>query len=120
MHYMRKSIYSTLTAATLALPALASAASVYDLLALANNVLNAGIAILITAAIVAVFWGVVRALFAASADDKKNGIRTALMGVVAVAIMVSIWGIIRLLQNTFSVTSTAPVIPQGVQINTGI
>lgn len=117
---MRKSFYSTLTAAVLALPALASAASVYDLLALANNVLNASIAILITAAIVGVFYGVVKALFSSGAEGKKDGIKIALYGVVAVAVMVSIWGIIRLLQNTFSVTSTSPVIPQGVQINTGI
>ncbi|MBM3261689.1 hypothetical protein FJY93_04715 [Candidatus Kaiserbacteria bacterium] len=117
---MRKSFYSALTFATLALPAITSAASVYDLLALANNVLNALIAILITAAVVAVFWGVVLALFSTAEGKKKEGVKIALYGVVAVAVMVSIWGIIRLLQNTFSVTSTSPVIPQGVQINTGL
>ncbi|MBI5003635.1 hypothetical protein HZC00_00900 [Candidatus Kaiserbacteria bacterium] len=117
---MRKSAYSALTVATLILPALASAASVYDLLALFNNVLNAAIAILITAAVVAVFYGVVKAIFSAAGEAKKEGWKIALQGVFAVFIMVSIWGIIRLLQNTFSVTSTSPVIPQGVQINTGL
>lgn len=115
---MRTSIYSALTIGLVTLPAFASAASVYDWLALANNVLNAGIALLITAAVVAVFYGVIGFLFSSAADSKKKSIQTALAGVVAVAIMVSIWGIIRLLQQTFSVTSTAPVIPQGVQINT--
>ena len=117
---MRTSFYSALTLATVALPALASAASIYDLLALANNVLNAAIALLITAAVVAVFYGTIKAIFSPAATDKKEGWKVALMGVFAVFIMVSIWGIIHLLQNTFSVTSTAPVIPQGVQINTGI
>jgi len=116
---MRKSFYPALTLATLTLPALASAASVYDLLALLNNVLNASIALLITAAVVVVFFGTIRAILASSGDDKKSGWKMALQGVFAVFIMVSIWGIIRLLQNTFSVSSTAPVIPQGVQINTG-
>ena len=117
---MRNSVYSTLTALTLALPVIASAADIYTLLALANNVLNAGVAILITAAVVAVFYGVVKAVLDSSAEGKKAGWRIALNGVIAVFVMVSIWGIIRLLQNTFSVTSTTPVIPQGVQINTGL
>jgi hypothetical protein len=34
--------------------------------------------------------------------------------------MVSIWGIIRLLQSTLKVTSTDPIIPKGIQINTGV
>ncbi|TSC62362.1 MAG: hypothetical protein Athens041674_525 [Parcubacteria group bacterium Athens0416_74] len=38
-------------------------------------------------------------------------------GVIAIFVMVSIWGIIRLLQNTFKVTSTDPIIPKGIQIN---
>jgi len=114
---MRKSLYTALSIATLTLPALAGAASVYDLLALANNVLNAMIAILITAAVVAVFWGVVVALFSSGAEKKKEGITIAIYGVVAIAIMVSIWGIIRLLQNTFNVTSTDPIVPKGLQIN---
>jgi len=116
---MRTSLYSALTLGALALPAFASAADIYNILALLNNVLNAAIAILITAAVVAVFYGVVVSLFTSSPEKKKDGIKIALFGVVAVAVMVSIWGIIRLLQNTFNVTSTAPVIPQGVQINTG-
>lgn len=115
---MRTKIYSALSVGLLALPSLASAASIYDTLALFNNVLNSAVALLITAAIVAVFWGVVLSLFTSEPAKKKEGIKVALYGVVAVAVMVSIWGIIRLLQQTFSVTSTAPVIPQGVQINT--
>jgi hypothetical protein len=114
---MRNTLYSTFTIAVLVLPLLASAASIYDTLALLNNVFNALIAILITAAVVAVFWGVVRYLFAKATEAKGEGLKVALYGVAAVAIMVSIWGIIRLLQNTFNVGSTTPVIPQGVQIN---
>ena len=41
-----------------------------------------------------------------------------LMGVVTIFVMVSIWGIIRLLQSTFRVTSTEPVIPKTIQLDT--
>ena len=116
---MRTKFYTALTISTFTLPAIASAADVYSLLGLLNNVLNASIALLITAAIVAVFFGVVKSLFSSAATAKAEGVKLALYGVVAVAVMVSIWGIIRLLQNTFNVTSTTPIIPQGVQINTG-
>ena len=87
---------------------------------MATDVLNDATVILCHVVVVVVFYGVVNALLSSGAEGKKDGIKIALFGVVAVAVMVSIWGIIRLLQNTFSVTSTAPVIPQGVQINTGI
>ena len=72
---MRQAIGNTaLTAAVLALPSLASAATIMDLLSLANTVLNALIGILITAAIVAFFWGLVKYLFVGKgAEEKKKG-----------------------------------------------
>lgn len=116
---MRKFIgISLLSAATLALPALAGAATLLDTLALANTFLNALIGLFITLAIVVFFWGLIRYVLAAG-EAKAEGLKIMLWGVIAIFVMVSIWGIIRLLQSTFSVTSTSPVIPQGIQINTG-
>ena len=109
---------SILSAATLLLPALASAASILDTLGLANTVLNALIGLLITLAIVTFFWGLVRYLFGEGHEGKTEGLKIMLMGVITIFVMVSIWGLIRLLQTTFQVTSTQPVIPQGIQINT--
>lgn len=108
-----------LAAATVAFPALASAATILNLLALANTVFNALIGLLITLAIVTVFWGIIQYLFKSGSEAKSEGLKIALYGVGAIFIMVSIWGIIRLLQSTFGVTSTDPVIPKGIQINTG-
>lgn len=108
-----------LAVATVAFPALASAATILNLLALANTVFNALIGLLITLAIVTVFWGIIKYLFNSGSEGKAEGLKIALYGVGAIFIMVSIWGIIRLLQSTFGVTSTDPVIPKGIQINTG-
>ena len=110
---------SIIAASVLAMPALAGAATILNLLALANTVFNALIGLLITLAIVAVFWGIIKYLFEKGGEGKSDGLRVALYGVGAIFIMVSIWGIIRLLQSTFGVTSTDPVIPKGIQINTG-
>lgn len=108
---------SALALATLALPALTSAATLLDTLALFNTFLNAAIGLMITLAIVVFFWGLI--LYLWNVDEKKaEGLQIMLWGVIAIFVMVSIWGIVRLLQSTFQVTSTQPVIPQGIQINT--
>lgn len=110
-------IASSLAAASLALPALASAASLFDTLALANTFLNALIGLFITLAIVVFFWGLIKYLWGQTSENSTEGLQIMMWGVIAIFVMVSIWGIIRLLQNTFSVTSTDPIIPKGIQIN---
>ncbi len=116
---MRKILGSSvLAAATVALPAFASAATLLDTLALANTFLNALIGLFITLAIVVFFWGLIRYLVSVG-EEKSEGLQIMFYGVIAIFVMVSIWGIIRLLQSTFKVTSTDPVIPKGIQINTG-
>ncbi len=116
---MRKILGSSvLAAATVALPAFAGAATLLDTLALANTFLNALIGLFITLAIVVFFWGLIRYLVNAG-EEKSEGLQIMFYGVIAIFVMVSIWGIIRLLQSTFKVTSTDPVIPKGIQINTG-
>lgn len=114
---MRKIGVSLVAAATAGIPALASAATILNTLALFNTILNALIGLFITLAIVVFFWGLIRYLFEAG-EEKAKGLSIMFYGVLAIFVMVSIWGIIRLLQSTFSVTSTSPVIPQGIQINT--
>lgn len=109
---------SLLAAATLALPVFASAATLLDTLALANTFLNALMGLFITLAIVVFFWGLIKYLMVAG-EEKSEGLQIMFYGVIAIFVMVSIWGIIRLLQSTFKVTSTDPVIPKGIQINTG-
>ncbi len=116
---MRKIIGTTLLSiGTLALPAVAGAATLLNTLALANVFLNGVIGLFITLAIVIFFWGLIKYLLNVG-EEKAEGIQIMFYGVIAIFVMVSIWGIIRLLQTSFSVTSTTPVIPQGIQINTG-
>ena len=110
---------STALAGSLALlPALASAASLFDTLAVANTFLNALVGLFITLAIVVFFWGLVKYIWSVGgSEDKSEGLQIMMYGVIAIFVMVSIWGIIRLLQNTFGVQSTDPIIPKGIQIN---
>lgn len=109
---------SSLSTAVLALPYMAGAATLFNTLQLVNTFLNALVGLFITLAIVVFFFGLIRYLVNVG-DEKQAGLQTMFYGVIAIFVMVSIWGIIRLLQSTFAVTSTTPVIPQGIQINTG-
>lgn len=111
-------ILSVLTGGVALLPALASAQTLLNTLALVSQFLNSLIYLFITLAIVVFFWGLIRYLFAGGAELKADGLTTMMYGIIAIFVMVSIWGIIRLLQSTFRVTSTEPVIPKTIQIDT--
>ena len=115
---MRRIVGFVLAAGVLAAPALSSAATLLDTLGLANTFLNAAIGLMITLAIVIFFWGLIKYLMEVG-EKKSEGLQIMFYGVIAIFVMVSIWGIIRLLQSTFKVTSTDPIIPKGIQINTG-
>ncbi|PIR82634.1 hypothetical protein COU20_01160 [Candidatus Kaiserbacteria bacterium CG10_big_fil_rev_8_21_14_0_10_59_10] len=115
----RPYFYLALGAAVAALPALAGAQTLLNTLALVNTFLNAAIGLMITLAIVVFFWGIIQYL-AGGSEKKAEGLQIMLWGVVAIFVMVSIWGIIRLLQSTFRVTSTDPVVPKGIQVTTGV
>lgn len=106
----------SLSVGVLALPMLASAQTLLTTLAFFNTALGALVGLFITLAIVVFFWGLIMYLW--NVDEKKQeGLSIMLWGVIAIFVMVSIWGIVRLLQQTFKVTSTAPVIPSPVNVN---
>lgn len=110
-------VSSVLSLAVLALPVAVGAASIFDTLALANTLLNALVGLFITLAIVVFFWGLIKYLMSMSSENASEGLQLMMYGVIAIFVMVSIWGIIRLLQNTFKVGGDQQaIVPQGVQI----
>ncbi|HEV3245406.1 MAG TPA: hypothetical protein VG102_03535, partial [Candidatus Paceibacterota bacterium] len=106
-HSMRARFIATslLGLAVVSLPALAAAQSLLNTLGFFNTLLNAAIGLLVTLAIIAFFWGLIRYVLAAGEEGKKNALSMMLYGVITIFVMVSIWGIVRLLQSTFQVTS---------------
>ena len=107
----------SLAAGTLLMPALASAATLTDTLVFMSTFLNTVIGVFITLAIVVFFWGLIKYLWSMGTEDAHEGLKIMFWGVIAIFVMVSIWGIIRLLQSTFKVTSTDPIVPKGIQVN---
>lgn len=117
MQLTRSGFFAGLLGGTLLLPLATSAQTLLNTLALVSQFLNSLIYLFITLAIVVFFWGLIRYLWEVG-EKKSEGLQTMLWGVIAIFVMVSIWGIIRLLQSTFRVTSTEPVIPKTIQLDT--
>lgn len=105
-------------AAVALMPYVASAQTLLNTLALVSTFLNSLVYLFITAAILTFFWGLIQYLLNDGLEGKAKGLKVMTMGIVTIFVMVSIWGIIRLLQSTFRVTSTEPVIPKTIQLDT--
>lgn len=91
------------SAAGLALPTVASAEAARTFQELAVDIveiLDATTAVLIVAGIVVYFYGISTNILNFS-DDSAEKVRTYFFwGIIVLFVMVSIWGILRLLQNT--------------------
>ena len=84
-----------------------------------NNALNMLMGIAITAAIVVFFYGLIKYLMSGeSAEGHASGLRIMFMGVLTIFVMVSIWGLVVLLQYTFGVNGRVNVtFPTGAPVN---
>ncbi len=71
-------------------------------LGLLTGLINIVIPIIFALTFIAIAWGVIRAWIMgdASSEDIDTGKKVALVGVIALTIMVSIWGILRLLKTS--------------------
>lgn len=114
---MRKiSVSGAASVMALLLPALASAQTLTDTLFTLSTFLNAAIGLFVTLAIVIFFWGLIKYLMSVG-EQKAEGLQIMFYGVVAIFVMVSIWGIIRLLQNTFRVQNNSALVPGGIRFD---
>ncbi len=97
-------------------PFFADAVTFLDTLNLINRFLNALVPMVITIAILYFFWGLVSYMMKVG-EKREEAIQQMIWGVIAIFVMVSIWGVIKLLQATFKVGDTNPVIPKAIEIS---
>lgn len=109
----RASTYSFLALGVAVLPTMASAVGLLDILVLASRFLNGVIGLFITLAIVIFFWGLIKYLVEVG-EAKSEGLKIMFYGVIAIFVMVSLWGIIRMLQSTFGVQNNQAIPLQGL------
>jgi hypothetical protein len=81
-----------------------------------SDLINGLIPIVLALTVLIFFWGLAMYLWDSSNPERKGqGIHIMIMGVVALFVMVSIWGIIGVLQQTFKVDQAKPIIPDPIE-----
>lgn len=116
---MKKIIYLSciiLTAIT-GLPTLAATPNNFK--EVINNVIIGGllrplIPLLIGLAVVVFIYGVFLLMINDGGEKKEEGKQYMLWGIIGIFIMVSVWGLVAIVSNTFDLNNT----PQTIQINT--
>jgi hypothetical protein len=119
---MRYSILSrlSLSVATVLLPlpvlAVAAGGDLISIIDKAFLLFNSLVGLFILVALVSFFWGLIKYLWSMGPDDAHKGLQIMLWGMIAIFVMVSIWGLVRLLQGTLGLGDTkTAVIPGGIK-----
>lgn len=90
-------------------PGIASAAVATDFQSLVDfiiGLIQLIVPLLIAIALVVFFWGIIKYLFAAGSEERKtSGRETMLWGIIALFLMVAVWGILKLIANTFGIAT---------------
>ena len=110
---MKKLLGTAVGVATLAVPFFAlAAATAAGMLRVFGNLIQIATPIVVALALLAFFWGLAVFIFNTSDEKKrKGGLQIMIWGIIALFVMVSVWGIINVLQNTFSVGDRAVNVP---------
>ena len=85
-----------------------------DLLTLANCYISTGfVPIIFTLAFIYFIVGVIKYVISDSEKDKAKGRQFMIWGIVALFAMVSVWGLVRVIGNTFGIgTGALPLLPE--------
>lgn len=83
--------------------------SLQELIAKSKGLVNLSIKLLVGVALLTFFWGLVRFIFKVGGDEKvEEGRNLMVWGLVALFVMVSVWGIISFLQGELDLTQLGP------------
>lgn len=85
---------------------------VANLLCKLHGILNSIIPLLVSIGVVYFVWGVVRYMIADGEEAKQKGKDTVIYGIIGLAVIVSLWGIVNIVVETFNLDSTTPSLEQ--------
>ena len=104
-----------ISALSYALPAVAfaqtSVTSVWSLADFIKRLLDTALPLLIAAAVVWFVYGLFQLFLAADEEKKEKAKSTVIYGVIAIFVMVSVWGLVNILAGTFNLTKTGAQAP---------
>jgi hypothetical protein len=72
--------------------------------------------LMISASVVVFVWGVVK-FIRSEGDDKQSGREFMFWGLVGLFVMVTVWGLVSVLQGTLNITGTYNITPKTVDLS---
>jgi hypothetical protein len=89
--------------------------NLFGLLCRIGQFLNSVVPVLIALAVVYFVWGVVTYVISSDEEAKKTGRDRIIFGIIGLAVIIGMWGLVNLLANTFSLnnsgTENLPTVP---------
>jgi predicted membrane channel-forming protein YqfA (hemolysin III family) len=82
-----------------------------------GQILNAVVPVLIALGVVYFVWGVITYVIASDEEAKKAGRNRIIYGIIGLAVIVAVWGLVRILTNTFDVNNTGQITLPTIPIN---
>ena len=82
--------------------------TLFGLLCRAGQLLNAGVPVLIALGVLYFVWGVVQYFISADEEAKKSGRDRIIFGIIGLAVIIGLWGLVNLLRNTFDLRQNVP------------
>lgn len=73
-----------------------------------QGLLNAVVPILISLGIVYLVWGIVQYMIGDSEEAKTKGKERVIFGIIGLAIIISVWGLVSIVTKTFNLEGSAP------------
>lgn len=114
---MKKFIYAVavfaLPVVTFAQPSqiIESREGLFGVAELIKTILGWLVPILISAAMVMFLWGVLMYVIKSDPESKETARHTMIYGIIGLAVMVSVWGLVRVLTETFGVDNETQAVP---------
>lgn len=80
-----------------------SGGGIVGIISIFNNILSMIIPVLVTLAVVYFIWGVIQYLLVGNEEKKKKAKEVIFSGLIGLFVIISFWGIIRVISNTINV-----------------
>jgi len=92
--------------------------TISELLCRIGNILNSVIPVLVALGVVYFVWGVITYVIASDEEAKKKGRDRIIYGIIGLAVIVAVWGLVRILTRTFGLDNQrTPIIYPTVPLN---
>lgn len=105
---------------------LSTSGTLFTLICKIGTLLNAIVPIMIALGVVYFIWGVVTLVIADDEEAKAAGKNRVIYGIIGLAVIIGLWGLVQILSNTFGlnndqdfVVPTLPVVIPGGNGNSG-